>query len=162
MEHGWFYLGPCATSSTKKTGLGLIVKEVVPGTLADITKWKLIWNNAGAWNANSYSIWRGIPPSPDYIVLGDFFLRSDGPPTPEECNGMKAIHRDACAMATIGPQIWKDAGTGATQNITIWEISNGNNRELLLSGAFIAATKENKSERTVFALNAEKVLQRTA
>ncbi len=62
-------------------------------------------------------------------------------------------------MATVGPRIWKDADTGARQNISIWEISNGENHELLLSGAFIATTKENKSERIVFALNAKKVLQ---
>ena len=101
MEQGWFYLGPCATNNSNQGGVGLIVKEIVPGTLADITKWKLIWSTDGTRKSNSYSIWRGVPPSSDYVVLGDFFLRNADPPTLEECKGMKAVRKDACAVASL-------------------------------------------------------------
>ncbi len=160
MGQDWFYLGPCATNSAKKTDLGLIVKEIVPGTLADIVEWKPVWSNAGAWKANSYSLWRGVPPSPDYVVLGDFFVRHADQPTSEECKGMKAVRKDACTVATFGKRIWTDAGTGAKQDTAIWEISDDKNPELLLSGAFIAADESDRHKRTAFALNAKKVLKK--
>lgn len=162
MGSGWFYLGPCATSSTKQIDQGLIVKEIVPGTLADITEWKLVWSNAGSRSVNNYSLWRGVPPSTDYVVLGDFFVRSADPPTFDEYKGMKAVHKDACAVSTCGKRIWKDSGSGAKQDGAVWEILDGENHELLSPGAFIVSNDYRRLERTVFALNAKKILQKKA
>lgn len=159
MEQDWFYLGPCATNNAKQKTHGLIVKEIVPGTLADIVDWELIWSNAGAFNRNSYSLWRGVPASPDYVVLGDFFVRSSDPPTAEECKGMKAVHRDACVVASFGERIWKDSGSGAKKDGSVWDISNGRNKDSLPSGVFIATAQHNQPETTPFAINAKKVWQ---
>lgn len=157
MEQDWFYLGPSATNRANQIGFGLVVKEIVPGILADISEWELVWSNAGARKANNYSVWRGVPPSPDYVVLGDFFTQGAEQPTPRECKGMKAIRKDVCALATFGMQIWTDKGSGAKQDCAVWEISDGGNQALLLSGAFIASIGYNKPARTAFALNSKKV-----
>lgn len=156
---GWFYLGPCATNSDEDPGQGVIVRELISNMLADITGWERIWDNSSLWNFKGYSVWRPVPPSPDFVVCGDFFVKSKDPPSKEQCKFLKAVRKIACANAFIGKQIWTESGTWATYDCSIWEISGTENSNLIIPGAFVATKGHNKPRSPVFALDTTRVVK---
>lgn len=155
---GWFYLGPCAKNKKDQTAVGVIVKEIVPKTLADIVGWERIWSNKGGRGPALISLWRGIPPNPEYVVLGDFLVQGEEQPTKEQTQFIKAVHKNACIRGSFGSQIWTDAGSRAPEDAAVWDISNEHGLKGLRTGAFVATLGYKETERAVYVLDMTKLL----
>jgi hypothetical protein len=153
VDEGWFYLGPAATSSSRHSGKGVVVQEIVPHTLVDLAGWEQVWNDIGSGNSTAFALWRGIAPGPDYVSLCSFLTRSHIPPSPEQTKGIKAIHKKALDTAFGDPEIWTDKGTGARLDGAVWEVSGQGSLTLIETGAFVAVGAHN-TRPEVFVLDA--------
>ena len=134
VPEGWFYLGPAATNSSNAPGTGVVVRELEPGVLVDVADWIQVWNDAGSGTSTDFALWRGVGPTPDYVVVGGFFTRSHNKPSLEEARGIKAIHKLALRNTGPGSQIWTDKGSGADEDGAIWSIST---LGVVPTGAFV-------------------------
>ncbi|KAF8143572.1 hypothetical protein K438DRAFT_1553104, partial [Mycena galopus ATCC 62051] len=136
LEPGWFYLGQASGNAYCSISFnllqynmppaGVVVQELHLGALADVVRWEKVRDDAGSNKQGDYSLWRGVPPSEDYVVLGGIFSTNRGyaPPTAEQTCGIKAVHRD-CVIPDMTNKVWDDTGSGAKQDGSVW-ISMGN------------------------------------
>jgi hypothetical protein len=123
VENGWFYLG----ESFSRAPGGMIVKANEEGALAEIKTWEKVWDDSGSGKARSYSFWRGIPPTDDYIVIGGILSNDDGyaAPTPDHVGGIRAIRKDL--VARFEPTIvWSDSGSGSKKCGSVWVATSAN------------------------------------
>lgn len=155
---GWYYLGPAATNSGNQPGVGIVVRELEPGALADIADWVQVWNDAGSGAETDFSLWRGVAPSPEYVVVGGFFLRSHDKPSASDTKGMKAVRKEYLVTAAPGKQIWTDGGSGARQDGAVWSVSTTGNVDALDTGAFVPVGAYNSPPSPVFAFDRSKVI----
>ncbi|KAF8127496.1 hypothetical protein K438DRAFT_1527144, partial [Mycena galopus ATCC 62051] len=121
LEPGWFYLGQASGNAYNMPPAGVVVQELHPGALADVVRWEKVWDDAGSKKPGDYSLWRGVPPSPDYVVLGGIFSNNRGyaPPTAEQTHGIKAVRREY-VVSDMTTKVWNDAGSGAKQDGSVW------------------------------------------
>lgn len=140
MANGLFYLGPGATNNNDPNKYGLIVEELVPGSLVDVDEWEQVWNDAGSGASTDYALWRGKSTHPDYIALASIFTRSHDKPTAAETEGIKAIHRSVLGIAEADPPIWTDRGSGSKQDGSVWAVEVDEDPNLIQTGAFIATS----------------------
>jgi len=154
LEAGWFYLGPSATNSDQNPGPGVIVRELVPGTLVDVVGWQQVWNDSGSGNKTDFALWRGVAPNPDYVVVGGFFTRSQSPPSREEAQGIKAVHRDALVQARAVQETWNDSGSKSRSDGAVWTIGGGGGAAAVPTGAFVPVQGYNNPPSDVYALKA--------
>jgi len=71
-----------------------------------------------------------------------------------------AIHKDALITVSAGREIWNDAGTGASRDGAVWDISTGGNLETLITGAFVAVEGYNNPPRATCAIDRHRVKHR--
>jgi hypothetical protein len=123
-DYEWFYLGQVVSSSYDEIPNSLLVASV-DGGLAPVSRWEKIWDNSGSGSARDFALWRGVSDDPNYVVMGGILSTNAGhaPPTAEQTDGIMAIHRDI-VMEDTTDQVWTDAGTGATQDGSVWK-TNG-------------------------------------
>lgn len=126
----------------------------MPNTLTDIKSWTQEWCDAGSGQPTDYSLWRGVPAGPEYVVLGSFFVRSHSPPTAADTRGMKAVHRDVLVSISASDEIWTDAGSGARQDGAIWSGSALAKTGVHETGAFVAVKGYNNPPPSVYVINA--------
>jgi hypothetical protein len=158
VEDDWFYLGPAATNNSKHPGRGTIIQEIIPGTLVDVAGWEKVWSDVGSGNSTAFALWRGIPPSPDYVAVCSFFTRTHEPPSAEQSKGIKAIRRDVVVTGFGDPEIWTDKGTGARPDGAAWEVSGQGSLRRIETGAFVAVGEHNSRPVDVSVLDADKVV----
>ena len=127
------------------------------GILMDVKGWEQVWNDAGSGKATDFSLWRGISPSPDHVVVGGFFLRRKTEPTAAETQGIKAVHKDVLVKVGHGVEIWTDAGMGSRQNGAVWGTSTTGIVTALDTGAFVPVDDYNNPPGLVYALDVSKV-----
>ncbi|KAF8127498.1 hypothetical protein K438DRAFT_1646271 [Mycena galopus ATCC 62051] len=123
LEPGWFYVGQASGNAYDMAPTGVVVHELYPGAgvLADVVRWEKVWDDAGSGKKRDYSLWRGVAPSEDYVVLGGIFSNNAGyaPPTAEQTSGIKAVRRD-CVVPDMTNKVWDDAGSRAKQDGSVW------------------------------------------
>jgi hypothetical protein len=129
-------LGPGASNSPSSIPYGIVVKEIVPGTLVDVVDWRQVWNDAGSGAKTDFALWQGVSPSPEYICLASFFTRSHQKPSPALTKGIKAVHISALGPAYAKFEIWTDRGSGARQDGAVWQV--GTTKDVIETGAFVA------------------------
>lgn len=151
VSDGWFYLGPAVTNSSAKPGAGVIVKELEQGILVDVKDWEQVWNDNGSSNNEDYSLWRGVPPDPKYVVVGGSFVCSFTKPS-AEVQSAKAVLREVLATATHGEEIWTDDGSGAERDGALWSIATIGDTSLA-TGAFVPVEGYGNPPSEVFALD---------
>ena len=149
VSEGWYYLGPAATNSDGTPGTGIVVRELEPGMLVDVADWIQVWNSAGNSGSADFALWRGMGPTPDYVVVGGFFTRSFNKPTTQEARGIKAIHKLALHNAEPGRRIWTDEGWTAKENVAVWGISSSG---VVPTGAFVPVKGRNNPPRELYGL----------
>ncbi|KAI0684446.1 hypothetical protein BC835DRAFT_637235 [Cytidiella melzeri] len=98
---GWYLITPGCGGNP-----AVIVKELVPGALAEVT-WKEIFVATGPYSGSA-RFWKAIPPSDDYVAMGvvaDTVYPSDsassGPPAALAAH-FRAVHKNALTAAVTG------------------------------------------------------------
>ncbi|KIM83366.1 hypothetical protein PILCRDRAFT_97217 [Piloderma croceum F 1598] len=156
VHFGWYYLGPAATNGSNDA-YGLVVNEIVPGTLGQVNDWVQVWSDAGSGNGTDFSLWRGIPDNPAHVVLGGIFVRSHNKPTIDESRYIRTIDKDMLVTAKATPEIWNDMGSGARADGAVWGISTAGNTKAINTGAFIPVQGYNNPPGVAYALDSTKV-----
>ena len=134
-------MGPGASNSPSSIPYGIVVKEIVPGTLVDVVDWpgRQVWNDAGSGASADLALWQGVSPSLEYICLASFFTRSHKKPSPALTaltKDIKAVHINALGPAYAKFEIWTDRGSGAKQDGAVWQV--GTTKDVIETGAFVA------------------------
>ena len=159
---GWSYLGASASNGAGDTE-GVIVRQVGVGEelIVPITNWSLVWSDAGSGHNTNYMLWRGVPPS-GYIAMGSAFVRtakSNGwaPPSIDQTRGIVALKSSLIVLVKAGRRIWTDAGSGARQDGSVWEISTTGYPLAINTGTFASADGHNTAPVLVSAIDRTKV-----
>lgn len=105
-------------SSTSKTCL--LVSPVEEWTLKYHRHVDTVWTDAGSGKSSDYRIFRFSAP-PGYCSLGDAFAK-DTSSDSSLWRTFVSVHENLCVPASIGSRLWCDAGTGARQDGSLWEI----------------------------------------
>ena len=171
----WFVLGQTAFPNSHIVGdvagvisKGLLVKELVSGSLVPIADWELIWTwDPSNSRGNDFRLWRGIVQDPtNYVVLGDFFKCGSEKPSEEETSKFRAICKSAVeeyngANLPAATQIWDDAGSGAPDDASVWRVNPfddetgallGDTTGTLNPSLFKASGNHNVPQRTCYYL----------
>nr|ACZ59468.1 FDS protein [Flammulina velutipes] len=121
VPQGWYYLGQTPATNYDSAPTGLIVFPISPDVVADVKSWELVWDDAGSKNKNDYALWRGVPPTDEYVVIGGIFSnnKSHAPPTDNETSGIKAIRKDLL-VAGEAKWVWNDGGSGSDRDGAVW------------------------------------------
>ncbi|KAF9012897.1 hypothetical protein BDZ89DRAFT_1046905 [Hymenopellis radicata] len=109
LDNGWYYLGQGAESNMSRAPQGIIVHALEDDALRDVASWEKVWDDAGSGKKRDYSLWRGVPPNDNYVVVGGYSTR-----------GIKAIRRDLLVFDDTF-SVWNDAGTGARKDGSAWK-----------------------------------------
>ncbi|KAF9021037.1 hypothetical protein BDZ89DRAFT_1071837 [Hymenopellis radicata] len=122
LENGWYYLGQGAESNMSRAPQGIIVHALEDDALRDVASWEKVWDDAGSGKKRDYSLWRGVPPNDNYVVVGGIFSVNPGyaPPDSVQTRGIKAIRRDLLVFDDTF-SVWNDAGTGARKDGSAWK-----------------------------------------
>jgi hypothetical protein len=107
-------------------GAVAVVKELVPGALAQPTGYQAVWTDSGSGSNRDGAFWRPIPPD-GYVCLGDVvtgydFGKGYAPPSPD---AIRCVRREYTAPAKIDRGIWNDTGSGADGDVSVWHLVPG-------------------------------------
>ncbi|KAJ6554222.1 hypothetical protein B0H19DRAFT_1152904, partial [Mycena capillaripes] len=120
-NYEWFYLGQTVSSSYDEIPDMWIISGI-HGSLAPVSRWEKVWDNSGSRSEHDLALWRGVSDDPNYVVMGGILSTNAGhaPPTAEQTDRIMAIRRDLLIEDTA-ELVWNDAGTGATQDGSVWK-----------------------------------------
>jgi Vacuolar protein sorting-associated protein 62/Insecticidal Crystal Toxin, P42/Ricin-type beta-trefoil lectin domain-like len=137
LPNGFQALGHYAHSSyDEPTTVMLAVRETEKGVLAHPVDYKRIWGDWGSGADHDGSLWEPIPPT-GYAALGSVSVGGyDKPPL----NKVVCVRNNLVIEAHIKDRIWGDWGSGADQNVTIYQITapscTANNEAYISAGSF--------------------------
>ena len=151
VDEGWYYLGPAA-ANYRYSCEGIIVKQIHDDILVDIQDWECVWTNAKTMDKGDYSLWRGIPPTLDYVVLGSFLVRGVEKPTKQDTMGMKAVRKEVVIEAKASREIWSNTRHWLATEGAVWDIKA--DHDSIDPGTFIAVSgKRHVPPPVVYAIN---------
>ncbi|KAJ7477973.1 hypothetical protein B0H11DRAFT_2194366, partial [Mycena galericulata] len=83
--------------------LSFWIFELPFGVLESVVTWEPVWDDAGSWKKRDYSLWLGIAPRADYVVLGGIFGTNSGyaPPDVQQGQRIRAVRRDVFSVTLI-------------------------------------------------------------
>ena len=135
---GYFIIGDYAqTGSYSKSPVGssIVVKPIDEDPKDPLTKppldYVLTWSSAGSKPKQPFSIWRPVPPD-KYVSVG--YVATAGFEKPHIDN-YRCLRKDVAGEIHRGSEIWTDAHSGATTDVTLYQINDYPN-------AFIAGAWE--------------------
>ncbi|KAJ6588613.1 FDS protein [Mycena capillaripes] len=122
LDVGWFYLGQSPSDNWDSAPTGIIIQPLEPDALREIVAWERVWDDAGSGKRRDYSLWRGVPPSIDYVVVGGIFSTNPGHAEPDhqQKHGIMAIRRDLVVPDNTS-NVWTDAGSKAKKDGSVWK-----------------------------------------
>ncbi|KAF8904602.1 FDS protein [Mucidula mucida] len=159
LPDGWCYLGQ-SWSSNDTAPHAVIVRALEPDALVDVASWECVWTDTGSGKSWNFALWRGIPPSDNYVVAGGIFIRtvkSGGYPAPSWIltNGLKAIRKDLVVTDTP-TWVWDDNGVGANSGGSVWRTTGASG---VFPNVIIPVKGHGQASQDVcFSLNRSKVL----
>jgi len=121
-EEGFYPLGSVAVGkygNIDNTMAVITVKEV-PGTeaLKPPLKYERIWCDKGSGAKLDGACWKPIPPQ-GYVALGHVFTNNWNPPSLE---AVRCVRKDLTYSGKLGNWIYDDRGTGAKEDLSIYQI----------------------------------------
>jgi hypothetical protein len=126
--------------------VAVAVKALTKGALSYPTDYRWIWNNSGSGSSHDgTTVYEPIPPV-GYVALGSVAARSYGKPGLQE---VVCVRKDLVEIATIGNQIWSDAGSGGDADGSAWMITGPNQskqskQSYITSGSFVFVKSHGK------------------
>ncbi|EAP95683.1 phosphatidylinositol-specific phospholipase C domain-containing protein [Vibrio splendidus] len=149
-ETGFYSLGDIASASTSDSFnikfKPLLIKDNQVG-VAKPLGYNWIWNSRGIREDehNKISIWRPIAPK-GFVCLGD--VVTQGHSIAPSVDLMRCVHEDYVRKSTNIANIWKDYGSGASLDVSLW---SGNTPEGTFSiGSMRANLGYNPPEPNIF------------
>ena len=123
-DSAWFFIGDYAQNNYHgPTGISTIVLAVNDDPNFPLIKppasYTPVWNDKNSGGYHDGSIWFPVPPD-NYISIG--FVGQAGYSAPTNIK-YACVRRDLCEKTTVGPAIWNDRKSGASQDVTIYEIN---------------------------------------
>ena len=91
--------------------------------LQPAVNWQQIWTDKNSGSNMDGSIWHPQAASPDYVCLGS--VATQGYNRPNLPN-YTCVHKCLVEEVPVAGYIWSDAGTGASQNVAVYELHNSN------------------------------------
>lgn len=80
-----------------------------------------IWDDEDSGAKRDGSCWRPIPPSDDYVAMGDVFVKGHG--TKPAFNDVVCVRRDLTHLAIANEFIWNDRHAGSRRDFGAWRIA---------------------------------------
>ncbi len=118
------YYGQSDYAATR--GAVAVVKELIPGALAQPTGYQRVWTDAGSASNRDGAFWRPIPPE-GYTCLGQVVTGYDFGTgyAPPDLDAIRCVRRELTAPARIDRGIWDDRESGADGDISVWHLVPG-------------------------------------
>jgi hypothetical protein len=91
--------------------------EGAPRALAEPAGWQVVWEDRGTGANMDGSIWAAVPPSDDYVCLGDVGQTGYSRPRPPP---YACVHRCLVREVAPGAAVWTDQATGARTPVAIY------------------------------------------
>ena len=132
-----------------------MVKEVgkragEPDILVAPAKYKRVWTSNGIGGNGKCAIWRPVPPSADYMAVGDVATyQLEKPPSTDL---VRCIHKDFVRvtqpyrLGDVGC-LWSTRGTSAAQEASLWLVEPA--LDGILCNTFLASRSFNMPEKQV-------------
>ncbi len=79
-----------------------------------------VWDDSGSGADRDGSVWKPVAPS-GYVCLGDVTNGSHDQP---EVSDYRCLRRDLATPGKLGRMIWKDSGSGADDDVSVWNIND--------------------------------------
>jgi len=119
--NGFHALGHIAKSGhAAPKSVTIMVRDISNrGALRHPIGYTFFYNDSGTGGDQDCSMWIPIPP-PGYTALGSVAIRSHAKPSVWE---VMCVRNDLTTIATVGKQIWNDAGSGGNYDLTLWRIN---------------------------------------
>ena len=108
------------------SGCSLAVRPANEASMALLQQpvsWRQIWTDKNSGAQMDGSIWHGEAASADYICLGSIAKQGYSAPNLPD---YACVHQCLVEEIPVGGFLWSDAGTGASQNVTIYNLHNSN------------------------------------
>lgn len=108
--------------SIDKKMAALIVKKDTSGSDAPMkhpTDYTKVWTDKGSGADQDGSCWTPVAPD-GYVSMGDVVVRNHSKP---KTDLVVCIRKDLATSAIIGNQIWKDKGSGADKDFSIYGLT---------------------------------------
>jgi len=151
---GYFILGDYAQGDyASPHGTMAVVKaQDDPGKeplLALPVSFDRIWYDKDSGADEDGAVW--VPKAPaGYVALGGVATRGYNPPPVDT---IRCVRFDLLVQGTFGTLIWNDKGSGADQDIAVWNIvPPATNPGLIAAGTFYPQSNYNQPSGTVYCL----------
>ena len=99
------------------------VNDASNALLQPASTWRQIWTDENSGGTLDGSIWHAQAASPDYVCLGS--IAKQGYSQPNLAN-YACVHQCLVEEIQVAGYIWSDAGTGASQDVSIYRLHNSN------------------------------------
>jgi hypothetical protein len=108
-------------------GVVAVVKELIPGALAQPVRYDAIWTDSGSGADRDGAFWRPVPPS-GYTCLGVVvtgYPRGGGY-APPSTDAVRCVRSDLAAPGKTWLPIWNDESSGAGSDLGTWVAAPAN------------------------------------
>ncbi len=125
---GYFMIGAYAQGDYHRVAQCVIAARPAPDNSATSTpllvepqRWQAIWFDKGTGADMDGSVWRAIPPHPDYVCTGD--VGQGGYHAPRLAT-YRCLHKCLVEEVPVPRPIWTDSGTGARNPVSLYVLRN--------------------------------------
>ncbi len=108
----------CVTTVSEATGN----PKETPVLLVAPVDWKRIWKDSGSGATKDGSFWQAIPPDDNYKCIGSVSQLTHNQ-KPQLAN-YRCVHISLTDKIDAASVVWSDKGTGAEQQVTIFNLPN--------------------------------------
>jgi hypothetical protein len=129
---GYYSLGDVAMPSHSDFPRATFVVKGEGDVLAPPAQYVLTWTDKGSGGDHDVSVWRPVPPA-GYTCLGHVAVSGYAMPSPDAIRCVKSAY----VLSGAPAKIWDDSGSGADDNVGIWETTPHDYRGLPTS-TFVA------------------------
>jgi len=119
-----------------------------PAILVKPADWKQVWKDSGSGAVKDGSFWHAIPPDSNYKCIGSVsqLMHNQKP----DLHNYRCVHKSLTDKITTTAVVWSDKGTGAAQQVTMFNLP--------VTGTYIAvASRVSKVETYELKKNASSV-----
>jgi hypothetical protein len=119
---GYSVIGYYGQELPAPDGVVAVVKELIPGALAQPARYDAIWTDSGSGADRDGAFWRPVPPE-GYTCLGVVVTLGYAEP---DLDAARCVRSDLVAPAKIWLPIWNDESSGAHSDLGTWVVAPAN------------------------------------
>ena len=115
---GYYILGDYCQGNYSPPNGQVLVVSADDDSLAPPVDYEMIWNDSGTGGVEDGSVWMPIPPN-GYTAMGGVAQKGYNKPA---ISRLRCVKHDLVTSGSIGVLIWRDVGSGAPRDVSIWSI----------------------------------------